>query len=46
MDDQIKKIQEEILREKKSMNGVTPQEKHAKLIKEIKSLENRLDKAN
>ena len=28
------------------MNGVTPQEKHAKLIKEIKALENRLDKAN
>jgi len=46
VDEQIKKIQEEILREKKSMNGVTPQEKHAKLIKEIKSLENRLDKAN
>lgn len=28
------------------MNGITPQEKHAKLIKEIKNLENRLDKAN
>lgn len=28
------------------MNGVTPQEKHAKLIKEIKNLENRLDKTN
>ena len=28
------------------MNGITPQEKHAKLIKEIKALENRLDKAN
>ena len=28
------------------MNGITPQEKHGKLIKEIKALENRLDKAN
>jgi hypothetical protein len=28
------------------MNGVTPQEKHGKLIKEIKNLENRLDKSN
>lgn len=28
------------------MNGVTPQEKHGKLIKEIKALENRLDKSN
>ena len=28
------------------MNGITPQEKHAKLIKEIKNLENRLDKSN
>ncbi len=28
------------------MKGVTPQEKHAKLLKEIKGLENRLDKAN
>ena len=46
MDEQIKRIQDEILKEKKSMNGVTPQEKHAKLIKEIKALENRLDKAN
>lgn len=46
VDEQIKKIQEDILKERKMMNGVTPQEKHAKLIKEIKNLENRLDKSN
>lgn len=28
------------------MNGVTPQEKHAKLVKEVKNLENRLDKSS
>lgn len=46
VDDQIKKIQEDILKERRNMNGITPQEKHAKLIKEIKNLENRLDKSN
>jgi hypothetical protein len=34
------------LNERKNMNGITPQEKHSKLIKEIKNLENRLDKSN
>ena len=28
------------------MNGITPQEQHARLVKEIKKYENRLDKAN
>ena len=46
LDLEIKKVQEEILAQKKLMNGATPQEKHQKLLKEIKNLEFRLDKSN
>lgn len=35
MDDEIKQIQEEIMKEKERMNGITPQEKHSKLVKEV-----------
>ena len=46
LDDEIAKVQEEIINQKKKMNGSTPQEKHQKLLKEIKNLEFRLDKSN
>ena len=46
LDLEIKRVQEEILAQKKLMNGATPQEKHQKLLKEIKNLEFRLDKSN
>lgn len=36
LDEQIKSVQEQILAEKTKMNGITPQEKHAKLVKEVR----------
>ena len=46
LDEEIRQVQEEILNQKKLMNGKTPQERHQKLLKEIKALEFRLDKSN
>ena len=46
LDKEIKRVQDEILNQRKLMNGKTPQEKHQKLLKEIKNLEFRLDKSN
>ena len=38
VDDEIAQIQAEIMKEKERMNGITPQEKHAKLVKEVCNL--------
>jgi hypothetical protein len=46
LDAEIKRVQDEILNQRKLMNGKTPQEKHQRLLKEIKNLEFRLDKSN
>ena len=39
-------MQEEILEQKKHLNGATPQERHMRLLKDIENLQFRLDKAN
>jgi len=46
IDEQIAAVQKQIIEEKDKMKGVTPQEKHSKLVKEIKQYEHKLDKLN
>jgi hypothetical protein len=47
MDSDIKTLKKEIIEQKKKQKGVNgSQERHSQLSKQIKILENRLDKAN
>lgn len=46
LDEEIRLVQAEILQQKKYLNGSTPQERHQRLLRDIKNLEFRLDKSN